>query len=184
MTKFLKTSLATTAFLMTFASTALAEPSAWVGGLFGLSVPNASNTNSRGMYGITGGAKLGSEYGIGAYYLTSSKDEDTATGKSAFNYDLYGAEFTYQFEGEAAGVYLGGRIGTSKVKSGIVTTSPMNYGAVAGFNRMLGESFSIGGELSWMSVASSSGTGSGQTTSTPIDAFSMINFLATLKLWF
>lgn len=170
--------------ILTFSSQALAEGSAWVGGMYGISVPNHSNTTSRPMAGITGGAKLGSDYAIGAYYLSSTKDEDTATAKSAFNYDLYGAEFTYHFEGEAAGVFFGGRIGTSKVTKGIVTTSPYNIGAVVGFDRMLGKTFSIGGDFSWMNVASSNGTGSGQTTSTDISGFNMLNFMATLKIWF
>src|ERR1700733_4941551 len=62
----------------------------WVGGLFGLTVPNADNTTSRSMYGITAGAKLGSEYGIGVYYLTSRQNETIYGVSTPFNYDLYG----------------------------------------------------------------------------------------------
>ena len=150
------------------------DPSGWVGAMGGLSVPNADNSSSRPMFGITAGAMLGTEYGLGAYYQTSSKDEDVPTGKSSFNYDLYGVEFTYNFEGSARGVYLGGRIGTSKVTSGSNSSSPTHVGAVAGFNHMLGESLSIGGDLSYISVSSSSS----------ISSFSMLNFLATVKVWF
>lgn len=161
---------------------AKADPAGWVGGLFGLSIPNANNTTSRGAFGITGGAKLGSEWGIGGYYLTSSKDE---TG-GKFGYDLYGVEFAYHFEGEAAGVYLGGRVGTSKLTSSAAgtdfTTSPLNYGAVAGFNHFLGERVSLGGELNFFSIPESSTT-VGATTST-IAGFTMLNFLASAKFWF
>ncbi|MEK7357440.1 MAG: outer membrane beta-barrel protein [Bdellovibrionota bacterium] len=153
---------------------AKAEQAGWVGGLFGLSIPNADQTTSRGAFGITGGAKLGSEWGIGGYYLTSHKDE---TG-GKFGYDLYGIEFAYHFEGEAAGVYLGGRVGTSKITSGAITTSPTNYGAVAGFNHFLSDHVSLGGELNFFSVPEST------STATTVKGFTMLNFLAAAKFWF
>ena len=167
---------------------ALAEPAGWVGGLFGLSIPNYDNTSSRLMYGITGGAKVGTELGLGAYYLTSSKDEDAAVAggaKQPFNYDMFGIEFAYHFEGEAKGVYVGGRLGTSKIKAGSpvsYTTSPVHYGAVGGYNKFLGENFSLGGEFNFMSVPESSVDVNG--TSQKIKAFSMLNFLFSAKLWF
>ncbi|MES2964815.1 MAG: hypothetical protein V4760_13065 [Bdellovibrionota bacterium] len=150
----------------------------WVGALGGLSIPNASNTSARMAVGVTGGAMLGSEMGIGGYYLTSSKDE---TG-GKFGYDLYGVEFTYHFEGEAAGVFLGGRVGTSKITGGAVTTSPLNYGALAGVNKFLGDSFSIGGEVSFFSVPESNTTVA--TVPVTINGFTMLNFLASAKFWF
>ena len=161
------------------ASAQAAEKAGWVGAFGGLTVPNLGSSTARGMYGITAGAMLGDEWGIGAYYQTSSKDEDGAnSSKQAFNYDLYGVEFAYHFEGEAAGVYIGGRVGTSKVKLGNTTNSPMHYGPVVGFNHMLGSSFSIGGDLSWISVASSG------SSPNDISGFSTLNFLADVKFWF
>lgn len=161
---------------------ALPDKMGWAGGLFGLSVPNADNSSARSIYGVTVGGKLGDEYGIGGYYLTSKKDEDVNSQKSAFDYDLFGIEATYHFEGEAAGAFFGARLGTSKVKGGALSTSPLNYGAVVGVDKLLGELLSIGAELSWMGVQSSSGTVNGQSATIP--AFSMLNFLVSLKLWF
>jgi len=166
------------ALISSFSISAHAEydSPAWIGGMYGLSVPSASHTNSRGMYGLTAGAKLGSEYGIGVYYLNSHNKESAGD----FNYDLYGVEFGYHFEGEAKGAYFGGRLGTSKLKvtSGGFTssTSPFHYGVFAGYNYFVGDHFSLGGEAGFMSVASSTDTNT-------IDGFTMLNFLLTAKFW-
>lgn len=180
-------SAAAWAILAMTAIPALADdPHGWIGGALGLSIPNADSTTSRGIYGISGGAKLGSEWGIGAYFLTSSKDESTSTGTIAFNYELYGVEFAYHFEGEAVGAYIGGRVGTSKVKSGsgttLVSTSPSHYGLVGGYNHFLTNQFSLGGEINYLSVPSSSASVSGSPVT--INSFSIMNFLFTGKLWF
>jgi hypothetical protein len=145
-------------------------PHAWVGGLFGLSVPNADNSSSRGMFGITGGAKIGDNLGVGGYSLSSQKDE--TFGK--FNYDLFGVQVSYHFDGDATGAWFGGRIGTTKVDSGALNFSPMNIGAVAGYDYLLAQHISLGGEVSWMSISESS----------PLKSFSTLNFLAALKFWF
>lgn len=154
------------------------DQAGWVGALGGISIPNADNTTSRTAFGITGGAKLGSEWGIGGYYLTSTKDE---TG-GKFGYDLYGIEFAYHFEGEAAGVYLGGRVGTSKITAGTASTSPTNYGALAGFNHFVTDNFSLGGEVNFFSVPESTTTVA--STTTTVKGFTMLNFLASAKFWF
>ena len=152
----------------------LEDRQGWVGGLAGITVPNYDNSSSRMMYGITGGAKLGSEFGLGAYFLTSSKKESGTD----FNYSLYGIQATYHFEGEAAGAFFGARLGISKVKLGIGEISPTNYGVVGGYDHPIGDNLSIGGEASYMSVAS--GTNNGNS----INSFGMINLLASLKFWF
>jgi hypothetical protein len=181
--------IAVLATVMLFESHAFAQssdPVAWVGGLGGFSVPNYENSSSRQIYGISGGAKVGSEFGVGAYFLTSSKDESIgASGANApLNYDLYGVEFAYHFEGEANGVYIGGRIGTSKLKVNTLVTSPMHYGPVVGYNHSLSRNLSLGGELSWISIAKSSGIPPGESTVQDISAFNTLNFMISAKLWF
>lgn len=161
---------------------ATVEPKGWIGGLFGLSIPNYENSTSRTLLGITGGAKLGTEWGVGGYFMTSQKDESSNGVTTKFGYDLYGVELAYHFEGEARGVYLGGRLGTSKVTLGDLTTSPMNYGAVAGYNHFVTDQFTLGGEANFMSVEKSSGSVSG--VSADIKGFSALNFLASAKFWF
>lgn len=145
-------------------------PHAWVGGLFGLAVPNADHSTTRGMFGVTLGAKLGDNLGLGAYYTSSAKDEDTV---GRFNYDLFGVQLSYHFDGEASGAWFGGRIGTSKIDVG-TTYSPMNIGAVAGYDYLLTDHLSLGGEVNWMSISESS----------PLKSFSTLDFLAALKIWF
>lgn len=173
---------------MTLVSRADAAESAWVGGLFGLAVPNATDTTARAMYGITGGAKVGSDFGFGVYYLTSPKDESVGGVSSKFDFDLYGIEGAVHFEGEAKGVYLGGRLGTSKVTTGAsggtLSTSPFHFGLLAGYNHMLGDRLSLGGEANFFSVAKSEGTPSGAVLTRTIDSFTILSFLATIKVWF
>jgi hypothetical protein len=139
----------------------------WVGGLLGLTVPDADNTSSRSMWGLTAGAKLGSEWGIGAYYLNSEKS-------SEFDMNLYGVQFGYHFEGEANGVFIAGRLGTSKLESGSVEWSPTNLGVVAGYDYMLGEHFSLGGEASFMSIGKDNNQ----------ESFTILSFLGAAKFWF
>lgn len=155
-----------------FASANAADPKGWVGALGGISVPNQNDASARPMVGITGGAKVGSEFGVGGYYLTASKDEGGTVG--TISYDLFGVELAYHFEGEANGVYLGGRLGTGKAKAGAASASPLNYGAVAGYNGFLNDHLSLGGEVNFFSLPE---TGD-------VDGFTMLNFLGSVKFWF
>ncbi len=161
-------------FSLTSNASGLEDRQGWAGGLVGITVPNADNSSSRLAYGVTAGAKLGSEYGLGAYFLNSSKKEDTAD----FDYQLFGIQLSYHFEGEAAGAFFGARVGISKVKVALAETSPTNYGIVGGYDHPIGERLSLGGEASYMSVARGSDNG------VNIPSFGMINFLASLKFWF
>lgn len=164
------------AFLFSLNSNAsgLEDRQGWAGGLVGISVPDADNTSSRLGYGVTAGAKLGSELGLSGYFLYSGKEE---SGVDA-NYSLFGVQGSYHFEGEAAGAFFGARVGISKIKSGLLETSPTNYGVVGGYDHAMGENLSLGAEVSYMMVGSSDDNG------VQIDSFGMINFLASLKFWF
>lgn len=170
----LKSTLAAALLAGSLLSTSAAQASdtkGWVGGLFGLTVPSYNGTQARGMYGITAGAKVGTEFGLGVYFLSSQKRESIGD----FNFDLYGVQVGYHFEGEANGVFIAGRVGTSKIAvNGTTNASPMNFGAVVGYDYMLMEHASLGGEVSYMSIASAAST----------ESFTTLNFLAALKLWF
>ena len=186
---FARTLVLLAAVVATFAglkAEAASDPVAWVGGGLGLAVPNQSGTSARPIFSINGGAKLGSEFGIGAYYMSSRKDESMSGVTVPWNYDLYGVSGTYHFEGEAKGVYLGGMLGMSKVATSFASieasTSPMHWGLLAGYDHMILSRFSLGGEISYISIASGSATVSGVTRTT--DAFASLNFLASAKLWF
>ncbi len=158
-------------FLLSTSPAQAIDSKGWVGGLYGLTVPSYNGTGARGIYGLTAGAKVGTEFGVGVYYTSSQKRESIGD----FNFDLYGVQAGYHFEGEANGVFIAGRIGTSKIAvNGATNVSPMNVGAVVGYDYMLGDHLSLGGEISYMSIAASA----------PIESFTTLNFLAALKLWF
>lgn len=160
------------------------EQALWIGGAGGLLVPNKSSTTARTQLGITAGAKIGTELGLGAYYFTSKKEEGGVIG--AFDLDFYGVEGTYHFEGEAKGAYFGVRLGITKMDFGVspnqVSASPFHAGAIAGYNHWITDSLSLGGDLSFYSVSKGEATSLvGNTVS--VDSFSALSFLATLKLW-
>ena len=154
-----------------------------VGGAAGVIVPTRSSTTSRTALGVTAGAKIGTEMGLGGYYFTSQKDEGGAIGN--FNIDFYGVEGTYHFEGEAKGAYFGVRLGITKIDVGTgaaaISVSPFHVGAVGGYNHFITDSFSVGGDVSAYSVSKGDATVSGVTVA--VDSFSALSFLATLKFW-
>lgn len=159
------------------------EQALWVGGAAGAIVPTRSSTTARTAFGVTAGAKIGTEMGLGGYYFTSRKDEGGTVGN--FNIDFYGVEGTYHFEGEAKGAYFGVRLGITKIDVGTgaaaVSVSPFHVGAVGGYNHFITDSLSVGGDVSAYSVSKGDATVSGVTVS--IDSFSALSFLATLKFW-
>lgn len=174
----------TTVFTSHAKAAAAGEKALWVGGAAGVLVPNKSETNPRGEYGVTVGAKIGTELGLGAYYFSSNKDEGATLGK--FDLSFYGVEGTYHFEGEAKGAYFGVRLGITKIDLGLspyqVSASPFHVGAIAGYNHWVTENVSIGGDLSFYSVSKGTDTSfSGVTVS--VDGFSALSFLATVKFW-
>ncbi len=160
------------------------EKALWVGGAGGFFVPNENRASGREQYGATVGAKIGTEMGLGAYYLTSKKDEGGTLGR--FNLDFYGVEGSYHFEGEAKGAYFGLRLGITKIDFGVtgaqVSASPFHAGLFAGYNHWLAESVSVGADVSFYSVSKGEATAlNGATVS--VDSFSALSFLATLKFW-
>jgi hypothetical protein len=161
------------------------DPHGWVGAELGMSNPDYSGTTMRSIYGITGGAKLGSNLGIGVYYLSSTNSESPPVG--TFGYNLFGVDFGYYFDGEASGAYFGASLGMTKLTAGNspnqVTTSPSHYGAFAGYNYMIGDRFSLGGELRYAAVGSSSGNNSAGNN-VNVNSFNILSVMLTGKFWF
>ncbi len=149
-----------------------------VGVSYGLAVPDYTGTTSRSLLGLQGTAKLGSEWGLGGYYLTSNKTESGGD----VTFQLYGIKGTYHFEGDARGVYFGGMVGVSKLQVTTVDTSPTHYGVLAGYDKMLGDMFSVGGEFSYIMIGSSSTTLSGANVA--LKSFNTLNFSVGVKFWF
>jgi hypothetical protein len=154
------------------------------GAMGGMIVPNKSGTAARPGFGVRVGAQLGTEFGIGGYYLSSKKDEGGTIGN--FDVDFFGIEGVYRFEGEAKGGYFGGRLGVSKINVGLsssqVNLSPYHVGFIGGYDRFLTDFVSIGGELGFYSVGQSEATPSIGSKVT-VDSFTALSFMACLKFW-
>ena len=154
------------------------------GAMGGMMVPNKSGTAARPGFGVHVGAQLGTEFGIGGYYLSSKKDEGGTIGN--FDMDFFGIEGVYRFEGEAKGGYFGGRLGVSKINVGLSTSqvnlSPYHVGFIGGYDRFLTDFISIGGELGFYSVGQSEATPSIGSKVT-VDSFTALSFMACLKFW-
>jgi hypothetical protein len=158
----------------------------YIGGQFGLTVPSESNTSSRTGYGAVAGGKLGDNFGLGAYFLGSSKTEN-AQNIGSFKYNFFGLEANYFFDGSGRGGYVGANVGLSKItetdRSGnSYNFSPFVWGIQAGYDYMLTEFLSLGGEANVMFVSSQNATTNGVTVN--LSSFTSINFLVQAKLWF
>jgi hypothetical protein len=167
------------------AQDAIFDAKGWVGGLFGLQVPTYDDVDSRTAWGLTAGAKMGSEIGLGAYYISAPGEASLGGAGAKFNYSLIGIELTYQFEGEASGMYLGGRLGLTNLETQVAGITndfnPYHWGALVGYNHYLARTISIGGEGTFFSVPKDSDSSGTAATS---KAFEIIALMASLKFWF
>lgn len=164
--------------LLGFSSPVWAQAQGYLGVQGGISVPDADDTSSRLGYGVVGGARLNGEFGLGAYFLGSSKEESVNNVDVDFNYQLYGFEGTFHFEGVADGAYVGARVGISKVEVGNIEFSPTNYGAIFGYDYFFNDNWSAGLEGSYMRVEGDDKDGAS------LDGFSALQLLASTKVWF
>jgi len=168
--------------LSSFSVSALAQAKGYLGGFAGMSVPDYDDTSARLAYGVLGGARLDGEWGFGGFFLSSSKEEEANGQKSDFNYNLYGIEGSYHFEGVADGAYFGARVGIAKVDIKATTTrsySPMVWGIHLGYDYFFNDNASFGVEAGYMNVEKESSATKGD-----LKSFGMINFALTGKFWF
>lgn len=155
-----------------------AQARGYLGAQAGISVPDYDDSSSRLGFGFTGGARLDGEFGLGAYYLSSSKEETIGVTQTDFNYQLYGFEGSFHFEGVADGAYVGLRVGISKVKLGTSDFSPTNYGLLFGYDYFVQEMWSVGLEGSYMRIE---GDKDGLVN---LDGFTTLQLMASTKVWF
>ncbi len=163
-----------------------AQGGGYVGGQFGLTVPSESNTTSRTAYGAVAGGKLGDNFGLGAYFVGSSKNEN-AGNIGSFKYNFFGLEGNYFFDGSGRGGYIGINAGLSKITQtdragNSYSFSPFVWGGQAGYDYFLTEFLSLGAEASVLLISSQNATTNGVTVN--LSSFTAINFLAQVKLWF
>lgn len=152
------------------------------GAVYGLSVPDADNTNAHKLFGAKGSAFLKPTFSIGGYYFVA--DNDQGTGGREFDYSLSGLETTFHMPAGTGDTFFGIRFGLTKVKTDFsgeeVILSPYHYGIVAGYDYLMAPWLAIGFEGSYLYVEDSN------TTKNSIrydeDTFSTIHFLVTLQL--
>ena len=156
---------------------------AYVGGVYGISVPDADNTKLHKFLGFTGGANITPAILIGGYYFATAEDTGSAI---KFDYTLLGLEFSYNISPAPKNVFIGFRAGISKLETLVgatdFTLSPYHYGIVSGYNYFIWSHLSFGIEGSFMSFQTSKTTVGSETTTQ--NSFHIINFLVSFKLWF
>lgn len=159
-----------------------AEPGAQFGLLYGLSVPDAQNTNHFMMFGVKGSGQLSPTYSAGGYFLASDK-QGAPSAEEKFRYALVGIEGAYHVPGNTGDMYIGLRMGITKVSTNPngrdATFSPYHYGVVTGYDYKLFYNVIVGFEGSYLHVQRGKSPQNG--VSILIDSFSILNFLATVQ---
>ncbi len=165
---------------------AQAQSQAYVGGLAGLSVPRAEDSSSRPIYGLLAGARLEREWGLGAFFLSSQKNESVEGVDRKFSFDLYGFEGSFHFDNVADGAVVGLRLGFAEVSrelaAGTLKLTPVVFGAFFGYDHFISSFFSVGGEGSLMVITSEKGSLAG--VSLEESRWAMLNFSLVGKFWF
>jgi len=160
-----------------------ADKGSQFGLMYGLSVPDADNTNMYRVFGVKGEAYIVPQFSAGGYYLQSDKSgEVSATNK--FRYNLAGVEAAYHIASGTGDTFIAFRMGMTKSQqspSGVdVTFSPYHYGIATGYDYFLTEAFSIGFEGSYLHVLPGRSTVNG--TDYNSNSFNLINFLISVQL--
>jgi hypothetical protein len=151
------------------------------GMLWGLSVPDAENTNPHRLFGVKGSTRITSLFGLGGYYLDAGAER--GTGGIPFDYSLHGVEAVFHLGSDTGDTYIGMRFGLSKVRTDVnsqdVLLSPYHYGFIAGYDYGLTSWLGIGFEGSLLHLESSNTMKNG--VSYDHEGFSIINFLVSLQ---
>jgi hypothetical protein len=169
----------------------------YIGALLGFAFASGG---SKFEFGLDGNYKLSPEWGIGLYGTYSSTSQTvppvagiTAGGTASASSIIIAPELNYFLQGELKGLHLGGKIGLNMISSSSSiagstggSTSNLAFGAGAGYDYPIAQSFTIGGEANFLIISSgSSSSGSGSTTvTTSGGSTSVFNILAAGKYWF
>lgn len=153
-----------------------------MGILYGLSVPDAENTNPHHMYGVKGSAFLAPVFSVGGYYLISGKTE--GGGGDKFDWSLHGLEASYHIPSGSGDTFVAFRAGLSKIRtqknSVDVIFSPYHYGIASGYDYYLTSWLSLGFEGSYYHVQKS------RTDLNSVrydnDSFNIMSFMVSLLL--
>jgi len=159
-----------------------ADKGSQFGLLYGLSVPDADNTNMFRMFGVAGEAFIVPQFSAGGYYFQSDKSGEV--GGNKFRYGMTGIEAMYHIPAAQGDTFIGLRIGMTKLAqnpSGTdATFSTYHYGLATGYDFYITEHISVGFEGNYIHVLPGRSIVSGTTFEQA--SFNMINFLISLKL--
>lgn len=152
-----------------------------VGFVYGISVPDADNSNPHRIFGVKGLAFLTPQLSLGGYYLDSGKNE--GTGARRFDYTLHGIEGAFHILNGAGDTFIALRVGSSKLHTEEAGTrlilSPYHYGLAAGYDYSVFSWLSFGFEGSFLHINSSS------TTTNSVhyqeDSFGLMQFLGAIQ---
>lgn len=161
-----------------------AEVGSQFGIIWGLSVPDADNTNTFHLFGVKGAAFLFPNFSVGGYFFTADHAGELSETQK-FNYALIGIETAYHMPATSGDTFVALRIGMTKLQKNVTpsvdgTFSPYHYGIATGYDYLLGSMITIGFEGSYLHVLPGRTNISG--TDYNLDSFNLINFLLTLQL--
>ncbi len=165
-----------------FAGPALAQEgsSASIGLIYGVSVPDASDTTARYLGGLTGSVRLASNFTLGGYFVSSAGPQEP--GGRNFNYSIHGLRALYQMGGTYFGL-MGGLTKVKTVQDDVsLIFSPYHYGILSGHDFPLWNWISIGFDGFLIKVENSNTTIG--ATRYHEDPFNIIGFSGTLKFQF
>lgn len=162
-------------------ASAQSQNEAYVGFLYGLSVPDAESANPHHFSGIVGSTSLTPLMSLGGYYLQSSSEQ--GKGGRNFDYSIHGLEGALHRKTNLGDTFYGIRVGLSKVRTkenGQETIfSPYHYGVVAGHDRFIYSWLVLGFEGSFLQFQKSeNGSGNNRVIE---DQFNIIAFMASIK---
>lgn len=172
----------TTALMMLLllgAGTAHAQQTgAQFGLVYGLSVPDADNTNPFKVWGLKGQAFMAPQFTIGGYYWQSDRSGQISSANK-FAYELTGIETAYHLLTQQGDTSFAVRAGVTKVSENPnlidMTFSPYHYGIALGYDYYLTNHTSVGFEGSYIHVLPGRTTMGGMEYDT--QSFNIISFL-------
>lgn len=153
------------------------------GVVYGLSVPDAENTNPYMMVGFKGSARLAPYFSTGGYYFQSDK-QGAPSATEKFRYSIAGVEAIYHLVNGSGDTYFGVRAGITKIKTNPnlidSTFSPYHFGIVTGYDYLLYSWLAIGFEGSYLHVERGKTIQNGATIQQ--DSFNIMSFLASIQI--
>src|SRR5207302_1467226 len=92
-----------------------ADKGSQFGMMYGLSVPDADNTNAFRAFGIKGESFIVPQFSMGGYYLQSDHSGEVSSSQK-FRYSLTGIEAAYHIAAAQGDTFIGFRMGMTKLQ--------------------------------------------------------------------